>query len=168
MNLYGFAGGDPVNFSDPFGLCVYGFRWLCNSLITSGDVMHAANHATRAMLSGSNGVYDAFVLATIAQVRGDASDFVGAQEGMNGNQKNALRHLYGSCQLTRNLGSREATEVTNAHEHKIRDHGDADNKDTAVDLANNRTGRSMASSPANSGTSCNALAIQALPNAAMP
>lgn len=21
MNLYGFAGGDPVNFSDPFGLC---------------------------------------------------------------------------------------------------------------------------------------------------
>jgi RHS repeat-associated protein len=23
MNLYGFAGGDPVNFSDPFGLCPY-------------------------------------------------------------------------------------------------------------------------------------------------
>jgi uncharacterized protein RhaS with RHS repeats len=23
MNLYGFAGGDPVNFSDPFGLCVW-------------------------------------------------------------------------------------------------------------------------------------------------
>lgn len=21
MNLYGFAGGDPINFSDPFGLC---------------------------------------------------------------------------------------------------------------------------------------------------
>src|SRR3712207_1175808 len=21
MNLYGFAGGDPVNYSDPFGLC---------------------------------------------------------------------------------------------------------------------------------------------------
>src|SRR5206468_7456463 len=21
LNLYGFAGGDPVNFSDPFGLC---------------------------------------------------------------------------------------------------------------------------------------------------
>ena len=25
MNLYGFAGGDPVNFSDPFGLCP---EWL--------------------------------------------------------------------------------------------------------------------------------------------
>src|SRR5204863_2662901 len=22
LNLYGFAGGDPVNFSDPFGLCI--------------------------------------------------------------------------------------------------------------------------------------------------
>lgn len=21
VNLYGFAGGDPINFSDPFGLC---------------------------------------------------------------------------------------------------------------------------------------------------
>ncbi len=25
MNLYGFAGGDPVNFADPFGLCVWDF-----------------------------------------------------------------------------------------------------------------------------------------------
>ncbi|MFQ5705682.1 MAG: RHS repeat-associated core domain-containing protein, partial [Gemmatimonadales bacterium] len=24
LNLYGFAGGDPVNFSDPFGLCAQG------------------------------------------------------------------------------------------------------------------------------------------------
>jgi len=23
LNLYGFAGGDPINFSDPFGLCPY-------------------------------------------------------------------------------------------------------------------------------------------------
>jgi uncharacterized protein RhaS with RHS repeats len=23
LNLYGFAGGDPVNFSDPFGLCIW-------------------------------------------------------------------------------------------------------------------------------------------------
>ena len=26
MNLYGFAGGDPVNFSDPFGLCPESMR----------------------------------------------------------------------------------------------------------------------------------------------
>lgn len=29
LNVYGFAGGDPVNFSDPFGLCVP--TWLCNA-----------------------------------------------------------------------------------------------------------------------------------------
>jgi hypothetical protein len=29
LNLYGFAGGDPVNFSDPFGLCKQGFEDVC-------------------------------------------------------------------------------------------------------------------------------------------
>ena len=29
LNLYGFANGDPVNFSDPFGLCVPPFTPLC-------------------------------------------------------------------------------------------------------------------------------------------
>lgn len=32
MNLYGFAGGDPVNFSDPFGL------WPCPELCGAGGV----------------------------------------------------------------------------------------------------------------------------------
>jgi hypothetical protein len=27
MNLYGYAEGDPVNYADPFGLCVLGIRW---------------------------------------------------------------------------------------------------------------------------------------------
>jgi hypothetical protein len=27
LNLYGFAGGDPVNFSDPFGLCSKADNW---------------------------------------------------------------------------------------------------------------------------------------------
>jgi RHS repeat-associated protein len=34
LNAYGFAGGDPVNFSDPFGLCPEGLSdkdvFLCN------------------------------------------------------------------------------------------------------------------------------------------
>jgi hypothetical protein len=29
MNLYGFAGGDPINFSDPFGLC----PWCVGALV---------------------------------------------------------------------------------------------------------------------------------------
>ncbi|MGD2154775.1 MAG: RHS repeat-associated core domain-containing protein, partial [Gemmatimonadales bacterium] len=30
LNLYGFAGGDPANFTDPFGLCAPGTPpWLC-------------------------------------------------------------------------------------------------------------------------------------------
>ena len=33
LNLYGFAGGDPVNFSDPFGLCLEEDE-VCSRLVT--------------------------------------------------------------------------------------------------------------------------------------
>ncbi len=31
INVYGFAGGDPVNFSDPFGLCPGRFSFVCRA-----------------------------------------------------------------------------------------------------------------------------------------
>ena len=48
LNLYGFAGGDPVNFSDPFGLCVP-MPW-CLALAGGGSV------ATAASLSGAGAI----------------------------------------------------------------------------------------------------------------
>jgi RHS repeat-associated protein len=37
INLYGFAGGDPANFADPFGLCPPGSRaWWCPGAILEG------------------------------------------------------------------------------------------------------------------------------------
>jgi len=44
LNLYGFAGGDPVNFSDPFGLCPF-----CLSMV---DPTVAFNVATQAAIEG--------------------------------------------------------------------------------------------------------------------
>ena len=41
LNLYGFAGGDPINFSDPFGLCREGdedCHWLVDQLRGVGNV----------------------------------------------------------------------------------------------------------------------------------
>lgn len=41
LNLYGFAGGDPINFSDPFGLCREGAyddcQWLVEQLRGVGN-----------------------------------------------------------------------------------------------------------------------------------
>lgn len=33
LNLYGFAAGDPVNFTDPFGLCIEG-NWECELVVS--------------------------------------------------------------------------------------------------------------------------------------
>jgi hypothetical protein len=39
MNLYGFAGGDPVNFSDPFGLCAGPSDLKCTDDGKSPDIL---------------------------------------------------------------------------------------------------------------------------------
>ena len=31
LNLYGYAGGDPINYSDPFGLCTQEKWWTCKT-----------------------------------------------------------------------------------------------------------------------------------------
>ena len=36
LNLYGFGGGDPVNYTDPYGLCILPRR-ICNALAEAGD-----------------------------------------------------------------------------------------------------------------------------------
>lgn len=53
LNLYGFAGGDPVNFSDPFGLCPP--KWLCDLIGASAgesSLEHYAQVATDPSSSG--------------------------------------------------------------------------------------------------------------------
>jgi len=61
LNLYGFAGGDPVNFSDPFGLCPDGSGDDGEQTTNVGDckgklagAWHAlgASEAGRAVISG--------------------------------------------------------------------------------------------------------------------
>jgi len=59
MNLYGFAGGDPVNFSDPFGLCPKGevcrrfiFGHLSSTSVSEGNNVGAG---TVIGLSGNTG-----------------------------------------------------------------------------------------------------------------
>jgi murein DD-endopeptidase MepM/ murein hydrolase activator NlpD len=59
LNLYGFANGDPINFSDPFGLCPVGekcrrytFGHLASIDVTPGDIVNAGDQLG---LSGNTG-----------------------------------------------------------------------------------------------------------------
>jgi RHS repeat-associated protein len=45
MNLYGFAAGDPVNFSDPFGLCIGPFVAICPEIVAVATAALAATAA---------------------------------------------------------------------------------------------------------------------------
>ncbi|MEK9502035.1 RHS repeat-associated core domain-containing protein [Gaopeijia maritima] len=71
MNLYGFANGDPVNFSDPFGLCpvcgVAGLAALGGGLVDAG-IQAAANALVgRPILEGTG---RAFAFGAAAGVAG--------------------------------------------------------------------------------------------------
>jgi RHS repeat-associated protein len=75
LNLYGFANGDPVNFSDPFGLCPPEDRNLsdCVGFWTVAGVM------TGALLGGAGGGTGGFVFGGgFGAVRGGA---LGAKKG---------------------------------------------------------------------------------------
>lgn len=152
LNLYGFANGDPVNFSDPFGLFCWP-RWLCRSLITVGDAQHVLVHLV--LEPGPEGT---FKLSHAGAVRRDAAAFVSSIAGLTPGQANALRHLYGSCELARRAGAREAQHATRAHETKLRDHGEEDRKDSAADAENNRIGIMMGSDQEFEAMSCQDLA----------
>ena len=77
LNLYGFAGGDPVNFSDPFGLCPPPpgtFDALCFAVDLSAGFGDAVTFGLTAKLRGdadaqvdkSSAVYTAGEVAGVA------------------------------------------------------------------------------------------------------
>jgi len=59
MNLYGFAGGDPINFKDPFGLCVppatvVCVGWVLAGVATAGIAAWQASKLTSDMTTPSD------------------------------------------------------------------------------------------------------------------
>ena len=61
LNLYGYAGGDPINHSDPFGLCPP--KWLCDMIGTTAGQSAVEYYAAQAISPGSSG--GAKVAATV-------------------------------------------------------------------------------------------------------
>src|SRR5690606_32909534 len=83
-NLYGFAGGDPINFRDPFGLCPdpedIGCQWFESGMtalgMTAGFVLGGG--AGVLMTIGSGGV-----LAPVAVATTSAATLTGGAIGLS-------------------------------------------------------------------------------------
>lgn len=59
MNLYGFAGGDPVNFSDPFGLCPVDkplCQWMLAASVAAGADLGGMFGGGAGLLTGPGAV----------------------------------------------------------------------------------------------------------------
>lgn len=153
LNAYGFAEGDPVTYGDPYGLCPPISLCLHNILASNyklGDMLHAGRHAFLSMLqqaTGRNVNYHQLVLAATGIITREANRLTAARAsmGFSADQQNAFRHIYGSCELTRMFGEREARETTYAHERTLHERDAAEVADAKADQKNNNTGIAAAS-----------------------
>ena len=83
MNLYGFAGGDPVNYSDPFGLCDFGkdcWKAFTNWLHRDGPLDTKKILHDAAMIAGAPGPVAPFRHA----IEADVWAFVSGRMPFNG------------------------------------------------------------------------------------
>ena len=93
------------------------------------------------------GPIDAIVAESLSRealnLAGQLSIFLGG--GLHNGPADAFRHCYWSCRMTQEIGADQAERVGNVHEQC----GNGPQSETAMDLANNRAGRSV-----NDGTNC--------------
>ena len=81
LNLYGFAGGDPVNFADPFGLCPDGTR-VCDFItgVAAGvrtwqRPLEIAGMIVAAPLAGGMGMMESAAITTLTAAKSGATVF---------------------------------------------------------------------------------------------
>jgi hypothetical protein len=124
---------------------------------TKGDMSHAFRHLLLAVAT-RRGVHadPVFFAALIAK---ESNQLVAERSRRyTPNEQNAFRHQFGSCQLTRDVGEREARHTTDAHEDYLRPRNEEQQKDSEADQRNNNVGFRRGSDPALAHRSCAELA----------
>jgi RHS repeat-associated protein len=114
LNLYGFANGDPVNFSDPFGLCIW--DGCIVEFVAATTAAFAAIRATANLISGrpigEHVLRDAqigFTAATITAPVGAAAGRVAA--AVEAGESAAATGTYGSVQVASKLEANAAARI---------------------------------------------------------
>src|SRR5690606_6450020 len=138
VNLYQFNGNDPVSYTDPFGLCpplIDCIKKLLASAFTIGDAMNA--------ISRPESMGPAYL--TVNRVSGWLADPSRSQ--WNRSERNAFRHVAGSCQLARYSTGNDALFTLAAHEVHFQKQNASEKADSAADNANNELGLRAGSNP---------------------
>ncbi|MGQ0765418.1 MAG: RHS repeat-associated core domain-containing protein [Gemmatimonadota bacterium] len=106
LNLYGYANGDPVNFSDPFGLCVLGKDcWQAYLAWRQANMDRCSADVAGCMMSG-------FGTGTL-RVGGVASVAGGsASTALLRAEFNAVRGSYWKNEALNNAGAHSADDIT--------------------------------------------------------
>jgi RHS repeat-associated protein len=142
LNAYGFADGDPVSYSDPYGLC----PWLT----LSGWVPCDPQPSKAGRISSGEGRYAirnpwvaAYSALHYSRLRDWGEEQGRAQARANtsrdvSNVANAARHQRWQCELTRKFNAEEAAAAGDAHEE-----GSTLVNDSRADQNNNAIGRSI-------------------------
>ena len=105
-----------------------------------------------------------YVLSSVRSSINEANALIG-ELGLEGDEANSFRHVYGSCALARRVGASEAYEATDAHERTAREKNEAEQADSNVDSKNNSKGITFGTNPNNAATSCQDFALsQSRPN----
>jgi RHS repeat-associated protein len=143
LNAYGFAAGDPVTYSDPYGLTPC---WILNP---SKCVPLAENLRREMARHGHNitsleaeyyvknpGVM--LVAAWAVRRSTQFADQMARKYPGRAGVANAARHQYGQCYMTQLVGEEVAATTADLHEA-----GATDQEDSKRDQANNRVGRAI-------------------------
>jgi hypothetical protein len=96
LNVYGFAGGDPINFTDPFGLCTRKDWASCRLFTISGGLGWGAG------VRGQLGPVAMRAQIGRVGVEGSLSQTAGGENPIGGSASMSLASMQGR------LGSREA------------------------------------------------------------
>jgi RHS repeat-associated protein len=148
LNTYGFAGGDPVNYSDPYGLkcrsdrphsrdCLYMYQ-LTTFLFgrTTSEARYFWHHPLVAAVGGWTGLAwtpRAGLGGYAGWAAGVAEQLAPRDRRLRNNIEEAARHQVWQCQLAQEFGGQDAAGAANAHEAN-----DAGTADSRRDQANNR------------------------------
>ncbi|HYW13386.1 MAG TPA: RHS repeat-associated core domain-containing protein, partial [Longimicrobium sp.] len=143
LNSYGFAAGDPVTYSDPYGLTPC---WILNP----SKCVSLAENLRREMARHGHNITSleaeyyvknpGVMLAAAWAVRRSSqfADQMARKYPGRAGVANAARHQYGQCYMTQLVGEEAAATTAELHEA-----GATDQEDSQRDQANNRVGRAM-------------------------
>jgi RHS repeat-associated protein len=152
LNAYGFAAGDPVSYSDPYGLRACGLWEIMDCV--AGQVkaaMKKAGHEITDLEAAYYVRHPGVMFAAAQAVAGGSifADRMARKYPQLPGVLNAARHQFGQCIMTQRTDERTAAVVADLHEAGR----PPSEEDSRLDQANNRIGRALGR---NASTNCQA------------